>query len=142
MSGILVIDDERLVRSLMVELLERAGYDVLESESALSALELLDDARVSLVVSDVRMPGLSGFELLREVQLRRPSLPVLLVTGAGAEDALGDALERGAAGLLLKPFSASDLCAQVGHVLGQAAGDASAAGRRALRSSVAARDRA
>lgn len=122
-TRILVIDDEQLVRSLMVELLERAGYDVLESESATRGLDLLDDLGVSLVVSDVLMPGLSGLELLRELRLRRPGLPVLLVTGAGTEGDLAEALGNGAAGLLLKPFSASDLSARVRTALEQAASD-------------------
>jgi DNA-binding NtrC family response regulator len=113
MTRILVIDDEQLVRSLMVELLERAGYEVLESESATRSLELLDDPRVSLVLSDVLMPGLTGLELLQEVQRRRPGLPVLLVTGAGTQDNLAEARGSGAAGVLLKPFSASDLVDRV-----------------------------
>ncbi len=113
MTLVLVIDDEPLVRSLIVELLGRAGYEVLESESAIGAFEHLDDPSVSLVVSDVFMPGLSGFALVEEVGRRRPGLPVLLVTGAGTEADSAEALRRGAAGLLLKPFSPSDLYAHV-----------------------------
>jgi len=66
----------------MVEILGRAGYEPIGAGSAREALNLLDTPELSLVVSDIVMPGLSGFELLDEVRARRPSLPVLLVTGS------------------------------------------------------------
>ena len=92
MSRILVIDDEDVIRMLVVEILESAGYDVTSAESAEVALSLLEDADFDLVVSDVIMPGLSGLELLEAVRARRASLPVILVTGAGTYDTLSQAL--------------------------------------------------
>jgi putative two-component system response regulator len=110
MSKILVIDDESVIRELMVEILETGGHDVAGAETAERALELLDEAdEYDLVVSDVIMPGLSGLELLETLRARRASLPVVLVTGAGTYNTLSQALTRGAAGLLTKPFSHSDL---------------------------------
>jgi cyclic di-GMP phosphodiesterase len=120
-SRILVIDDEHLIRTLMVEILEAAGHEVLPAETAERALALLDeDGEFDLIVSDVIMPGLSGFELLETVRLRRASLPVLLVTGAGTYDTLSQALTRGAAGLLTKPFSHSKLRNAVAQALERA----------------------
>jgi putative two-component system response regulator len=121
MSKILVIDDERLIRNLMVEILELDGHEVVSadtSESAMSLLEERDD--FELVVSDVVMPGLSGLELLEAVRARRASLPVLLVTGAGTYDTLSQALTRGAAGLVTKPFAHHELQEAVGHALERA----------------------
>jgi putative two-component system response regulator len=106
-NRILVIDDEAVIRDLMVEILERAGYEVVGAETAGRALELLDD--VTVVVSDIVMPGLSGIDLLDEVRKRRPSLPVVLVTGAGTYENLSDAVGRGADGFVMKPFSHADL---------------------------------
>jgi response regulator RpfG family c-di-GMP phosphodiesterase len=120
MTPVLVIDDEQVVRNLMVEVLARAGYQPIGAGSAREALHLLETPELSLVVSDIVMPGLSGFELLDEVRARRPSLPVLLVTGSGTEDNLQEALARGAAGLLVKPFSQAELRARVADVLDRA----------------------
>ncbi len=105
MSRVLVIDDEQIIRDLMLEILEEAGYVAVGAPTAERALELLDDPDFQLVVSDVIMPGLSGLELLEEVRARRPSLPVVLVTGAGTYSTLSEALARGADGLVMKPFS-------------------------------------
>jgi putative two-component system response regulator len=120
MSRILVIDDEDVIRMLVVEILESAGYEVTSAESAEVALALLEDADFDLVVSDVIMPGLSGLELLEAVRARRASLPVVLVTGAGTYDTLSQALTRGAAGLVTKPFAHSDLQAAVADALERA----------------------
>jgi putative two-component system response regulator len=120
MSRILVIDDEDVIRMLVVEILESAGYDVTSAESAEVALALLEDSDFDLVVSDVIMPGLSGLELLEAVRARRASLPVILVTGAGTYDTLSQALTRGAAGLVTKPFAHSDLQSAVADALDRA----------------------
>jgi putative two-component system response regulator len=120
MSRILVIDDEDVIRMLVVEILEAAGYEVTSAESAELALALLDESDFDLVVSDVIMPGLSGLELLEAVRARRASLPVVLVTGAGTYDTLSQALTRGAAGLVTKPFAHSDLQSAVADALERA----------------------
>jgi len=109
MSVVLVIDDEPIVRDLMVEILDEAGYETAGAETAERGLDLLEDERVSLVVSDIHMPGLSGLELLEAVRIRRPSLPVVLVTGAGTYSNLTEALSRGADGFVMKPFSHAEL---------------------------------
>ncbi|HEX4680415.1 MAG TPA: response regulator [Gaiellaceae bacterium] len=121
MNRILVIDDEDVIRMLVVEILESAGYDVTSAESAERALALLEKAEFDLVVSDVVMPGLSGLELLEAVRARHASLPVVLVTGAGTYDTLSQALTRGAAGLVTKPFAHSDLQSAVADALERAA---------------------
>ena len=109
MSRILVIDDEHVIRDLMREILERAGHETVGAETSEEALALLDDQELALVVSDIVMPGLTGLELLEEVRVRRPSLPVILVTGAGTYENLSQAVTRGADGLVIKPFSHADL---------------------------------
>jgi response regulator RpfG family c-di-GMP phosphodiesterase len=119
-TPVLVIDDEAVVRNLMVEILDRAGYSALGADSASEALALLDDPKLALVVSDIVMPGLTGFQLLDEVHTRRPSLPVLLVTGSGTEDNLQEALAHGAAGLITKPFTHAQLRETVAEVLSRA----------------------
>src|SRR6185312_3924560 len=69
----------------------------------------LEADEFDLVVSDVVMPGLSGLELVEAARSRRASLPIVLVTGAGTYDTLSQALTRGAAGLVTKPFAHAEL---------------------------------
>jgi putative two-component system response regulator len=121
MSRILVIDDEEIIRRLMLEILEAAGHEVVGAETAERALTLLEETEFELVVSDVVMPGLSGLELLGAVRARRASLPVVLVTGAGTYDTLSQALTRGAAGLVTKPFAHAELQNAVADALERAA---------------------
>ncbi len=113
MSRILVIDDEDLVREVIVEILEREGYDVVGAETPQEALALLEEGNVCLIVSDIIMPGLSGFELLETVRARQPGLPVIFVTGAGTEENLAEALARGAYTVIVKPFSHAELRAAI-----------------------------
>jgi putative two-component system response regulator len=120
MSRILVIDDEPAIRGLMVEILERADHETLSAETPERALQLLDDEKLSLVLSDIVLPGLTGFELLEEVRTRRPSLPVVLVTGGGTYDHLTEALAHGADGFVMKPFTQEELRAAVDTALARA----------------------
>jgi putative two-component system response regulator len=120
-NRILVIDDEKVVLKLMLEILESAGYEVVGAETAELALTLIRESDFDLVVSDVIMPGLSGLDLLLAVRAHRASLPVVLVTGAGTYDTLSQALTRGAAGLVTKPFAHGDLQGAVADALERAA---------------------
>ncbi len=121
MSRVLVIDDEQIIRELVMEILESAGHDVIGADSAERALALLEHTTdFDLVVSDVVMPGLSGLELLEAVRAHSASLPVVLVTGAGTYDTLSQALTRGAAGLVTKPFAHQDLQTAVADALDRA----------------------
>ena len=121
MSRILVIDDEDVIRMLVLEILETAGHEVTGAESAERALVLLEHLEFDLVVSDVIMPGLSGLDLLEAVRARRASMPVVLMTGAGTYDTLSQAMIRGAARLVTKPFAHADLQAAVSGALARGA---------------------
>jgi putative two-component system response regulator len=123
MSRILAIDDEDVVRMLVVEILESVGHEVVGAESAEHALDLLDQGEFDLIVSDVVMPGLSGLELLEAARRRHASLPVVLVTGAGTYETLSQALTRGAAGLVTKPFAHAELQTAVSEALERATED-------------------
>ena len=104
MIKILVIDDDAVVREVIGEMLIVAGYEVVTATTAAEALELFMDEQIRLVVTDIVMPDLSGLELLETMRLHRPSLPIVLVTGANTRDNLSEALTRGADGLVAKPF--------------------------------------
>lgn len=117
MARILVIDDELVILNLIAEILADADHDVVSVGSSTDALDLLDDRSIEIVVSDIVMPGLNGLELLEQVRQRRPSLPVVLVTGAGTHAMLSEALAGGADGLVIKPFSHAELVGSVATAL-------------------------
>ncbi|BCS35822.1 histidine kinase [Luteitalea sp. TBR-22] len=111
---VLLVEDEALVRELAARALREYGYKVLEAPDVDSALRYIDHPSLAVVVSDVVMPGRSGDDLMTEVARRRPSLPVLLMTGYS--EAL---LQRpvDAAHLLRKPFTPSDLIGKIRHLI-------------------------
>jgi CheY-like chemotaxis protein len=120
---ILVVDDEAVVRTMLVRLLERSGYDVIEAESApevLPAIEANDD--VSLVICDLNLAGASGTDLLESVRARYPELPIVLVTGAAYPWQVEAATRVGVRRVLFKPFSHAELLGGVAEELAATTG--------------------
>jgi DNA-binding NtrC family response regulator len=115
---ILVVDDEPGMRLALREVLRRAGWRVVLAESAQLGLEELDAlSEARLVITDFRMPGKTGLELLRELRRQRPTLPLVMMTAYGTvEDAVA-AMREGAADYLLKPFSMETVLEIVDRVL-------------------------
>jgi two-component system cell cycle sensor histidine kinase/response regulator CckA len=104
---VLIADDERDTVDTTAVMLEGSGYRVLRAYSAKEALILLDDhPEIALLVSDIRMPDVDGFDLLRVVRHRFGSLPVVLITGLPVTD--DDVVPMGAE-ILTKPFSFEEL---------------------------------
>jgi DNA-binding response OmpR family regulator/signal transduction histidine kinase len=108
-ATILVVDDEPGVVRLCQRLLERRGFQVTAVSSATQALAVLEKERVQLMLADIRMPGASGFHLMEAARRRQPDISVVLMTGFGTMDVAIEALQRGADGLILKPFSGAEL---------------------------------
>jgi DNA-binding NtrC family response regulator len=124
---ILVVDDESGMRLGLTEVLERAGYAVTAAENGATALGVLGGGGYALVISDMRMPVLSGAELLAAIQGRHPGLPVVMMTAYGTvEDAVA-AMKCGARDFLTKPFSPQDLLHLVRDILHDRGADASRA---------------
>ena len=110
---LLLVDDESRILSALRRALRREGYELLAAESARQALRLLDERPVDMVLSDHKMPGMSGLELLGEVAARRPGTARLLITG-WPEEVPRDQLERiGIRALIPKPWDQDQLKATV-----------------------------
>ncbi|MCP3915226.1 MAG: response regulator transcription factor [bacterium] len=118
---ILVVEDDPAIRRGLVDSLEFAGYEVRQCEDGTSARSVLLGADLDLVLLDVLLPGIDGFELLQEVRVGRPTLPVIMVTARGAEEDRVRGLKRGADDYVVKPFSSSELLARVEAVLRRSA---------------------
>lgn len=117
-SRVLVVEDEALVRMLVVQTLEEAGFAVKEAAEAQGALEVLrsDDA-IRLMVTDVGLPGLNGRRLADEARARHPDMKVLFMTGY-ADTALIENVLPDGFGLITKPFDLDDLAARAQALLG------------------------
>ena len=108
-SNILVVDDEELYRRSLERILRRVGHEVSEARDATEALNAVADGDFDLVLADLRMPGLNGLELVRQLQDIQPDLPCIVVTGFGSPENSVDALRAGAFWYLEKPFDQSNL---------------------------------
>ena len=101
---VFVVDDDDAMRDSLDFLLSSAGCAVRTFEVAERLLEALTDSNCGCVVSDVRMPGMDGLELLRRIKAARPSLPVVIITGHGDVPLAVEAMKLGAADFVEKPF--------------------------------------
>ncbi len=117
MASILIVDDDRNIRRMIAAALEGAGYKVAEADSGESALRSLSTATPELVLTDVRMAGMDGFRLLRELKSADPRLIVIMMTAyASIPDAV-EAMRHGAYDYLPKPFSVEHIRAVVARAL-------------------------
>lgn len=108
-SEVLVVDDDESMREAIARLLGAAGLRSLACSSAEAALDGHTDAAAACVVSDLRLPGMSGLELLDELRGRGSRAPVIVITAYDAPGLHEEALRRGAAAYLVKPFRGNDL---------------------------------
>ena len=126
-----VIDDDEALRDSLTFLLRTARLDVQSYPSATAFLEALPEANLSCVITDVRMPGMSGIDLLRHLRERKISVPVIVITGHGDIPLAVEAMKIGAIDFLEKPFDDEVLIASVKAALRQKEGEAKRHGERA-----------
>ncbi len=109
---ILVVDDDEMVRSLLQRTLEKAGYDVITAANGQEALDRMSQFDVSLVLLDIMMPGLDGFEVLERMP-QHLNIPVIMLSGMRDETTKIASLGLGADDYIAKPFSAGELLARI-----------------------------
>ncbi|WP_036204819.1 sigma-54-dependent transcriptional regulator [Marinobacter sp. MCTG268] len=117
-AQILIVEDDQDLREALVTTLELAKFRVREAANAEQALAKLAESPVDMVVSDVNMPGMSGHDLLHEIQRRYPGLPTMLITAYGQISHAVSAMQSGAIDYLVKPFEPSVLVDAVTRVVG------------------------
>jgi two-component system response regulator FixJ len=121
---VFVIDDDDAVRESIAFLLTTAGISTRAFESAKAFLEVLPETNSGCIIADVRMPDISGIDLLRAVRERKPDLPVIVITGHGDVPLAVEAMKLGAQDFLEKPFDDDLLIASVRAALSQEADSA------------------
>ncbi len=117
MERILIVDDEKNYLVVLDALLSEAGYDVLTAQNGATALSILAEDEVDLMVTDMRMPGMSGLELIGELRARHPDTQVIVMTAYGTVENAVEAMKLGAVDYIMKPFENQELLLTVEKAL-------------------------
>ena len=104
MDTVLIVDDEKNYPPIIAAVLEEEGYGTLTANSGMEALEVLKNSDVDLVVTDMKMPGMDGMQLLENVKAQDVYLPVIMMTAYGTVEKAVEAMQKGAYNYILKPF--------------------------------------
>lgn len=111
-TTILVIEDDDLVRFSITAYLEDSGFALQEARDGREGVELASQGQADLVITDLRMPGMDGLEVVARIHERFPALPVIVMTGAGDEASVAEAKAKGAQACLFKPLVKMELLVQ------------------------------
>ena len=109
MKPILVVDDEAIVRDSIGDWLRTAGYQVETAETGEEALEMVEKKEYSILILDVRLPGKSGIQVLREVKASKPHIKSIIITAFPSEGLADEAMRLGAVDYLIKPVLCENL---------------------------------
>jgi CheY-like chemotaxis protein len=114
---LLVVDDESDLREILAFTFERKGYAVLQAGNAVEAMELVKKNKIDIIISDIRMPGGDGIQLLEEVKKLNPNIPTMLFVTGFADITFEEAYDKGAEAIFSKPFDTKVLLAAVEKML-------------------------
>ena len=120
-ARVLVVDDEASIRDLLSKTLGLAEYEVDTAADASTALGRVRSAEYDLLITDLKMPGMDGVTLIRQVKRIRAELPVIIITGFSTESSAIEAVNLGVAGYLRKPFRVPEVLAAAAKALGPTA---------------------
>jgi len=119
MSKILVVEDERDIRELIGFTLRFAGFEVLLADSGIAAIEKVPLEQPDLIILDVRMPKMTGYEVCRQLKENpaTSAIPIVFLSAKGQEDEIQQGLSSGALEYIVKPFAPDELTEQVRDIL-------------------------
>jgi DNA-binding NtrC family response regulator len=118
-ARILIVDDETVIREGLKRVLEGQSFVVESCSSGFSAIELMQKREFDLIITDLKMPGMSGIEVLISVRTLQPHIPVILITGFASIDTAVEAMKNGASDYISKPFAPDILLDKVRNALSQ-----------------------
>lgn len=101
---VLLVDDEEGIRTVLSVAIRDAGYDVVTAENGAQALDILNDQEFPIVITDIKMPGVDGLELLQHIKRDWPDTEVIMITGHGDMGSAIESLRRGAGDFITKPL--------------------------------------
>ena len=111
--ALLIVDDEESNRDMLSRRLQRHGFEVVMAEDGHQALDSIRQQTPDVVLLDIRMPGMSGLELLPKAKAIRPDVPIIMITAYGDAETKRQALENGAEALLTKPIDFGTLRSEI-----------------------------
>ncbi len=118
MSKILIVDDDAVIGVLLSDYLTACGFEVQIENSAVSALENIKEGSVpNLLIADFQMPDMSGADLLKEIRLLKPELPVVLMSGNSDTQSIVEGQNLKADGYIQKPFSPKEVLELVQNIV-------------------------
>ncbi len=109
MVRVMIIEDDEEMRSLLRDFFEEEGFETDSVDNGVDALEKLSGDHFDLVITDIRMPGLTGLDILPTIRKLSPEIPIIVMTAYGSDDVRHRSLERGATIYLEKPIHLSRL---------------------------------
>ena len=112
-SNVLVVDDEAVIREGMRRILESDGYRVDTSASGRTAIEKIQERDFDVVITDLKMPGMDGMEVLKTIKILQPDVPVIIITGYSTVDTAVEAMKNGAFDYIAKPFTPEQISEKV-----------------------------
>src|SRR3954464_6247527 len=116
-SAVLVVDDDEANRVTLERILSREGYRVVHADSGRSAMEKLRDERLDLVLTDLKMPGMSGIDLLKAARKVDPDLEVVVMTAYGTVETAVEAMKEGPSDFVRKPLKRMELVTTIHKAL-------------------------
>ena len=117
--AILVVDDEAVIREGMRRILEADGYFVQTSAGGYMAIEAIQGKSFDLVITDLKMPGMDGIEVLKAIKVLQPEVPVILITGYSTVDTAVEAMKNGAFDYIAKPFTVEQISEKARNAVAQ-----------------------
>jgi DNA-binding NtrC family response regulator len=118
-TRILIVDDEAVIRDGLKRILDSDRFAVETCTSGYSAIELLHELEFDLIVTDLKMPGMNGIEVLKAVSALQPHVPVIMITGYASVETAVEAMKNGAVDYISKPFAPDQFMEKVEHALEQ-----------------------
>ncbi len=116
-KNILILDDDADFNTLLTDVFSQAGYDVTPVQSPIKALELAQAQELDLVVTDHRMPGMTGTEFVRKLKVAKPNLPIIMVSGYLDNDTIRELIASGVGGVFLKPLNIFSLLKKTSEII-------------------------
>jgi DNA-binding NtrC family response regulator len=120
-SRILVVDDDTVIRDGVKRILERSEMDVETSSGGRAALAMMQESDFDLVITDLKMPGMNGIEVLKAIKVLQPEVPVIIITGYSTVDTAVESMKNGAFDYIAKPFTPDQITEKVNKALAQKA---------------------